>query len=184
MIFFVFWCELKKYNIINEVKLVIIPECCLQNLVIKIKYLAIKRGSFKLKKISPLFFKFFCFEISFAAATQKLLLFEDFFFHFGTTLNPMKEPICFQNSILGLDIMVYNFNFQTFELKRFWEDQNVAIIFFRRWGCMLCRLWAKEVRTEFTKTYLTSLYSYNYSFVPDLCLKLCVVHEGQVLRNK
>ncbi|KAJ0170564.1 hypothetical protein K1T71_013935 [Dendrolimus kikuchii] len=31
------------------------------------------------------------------------------------------------------------------ELKSFWEDQNVAIIFFRRWGCMLCRLWAKEL---------------------------------------
>lgn len=31
------------------------------------------------------------------------------------------------------------------ELKSFWENQSVAIIFFRRWGCMLCRLWAKEL---------------------------------------
>ncbi|XP_053620639.1 prostamide/prostaglandin F synthase-like isoform X2 [Plodia interpunctella] len=31
------------------------------------------------------------------------------------------------------------------ELRSFWQDQNVAIIFFRRWGCMLCRLWAKEL---------------------------------------
>ncbi|XP_035450890.1 prostamide/prostaglandin F synthase isoform X2 [Spodoptera frugiperda] len=34
---------------------------------------------------------------------------------------------------------------ETVELKTFWENQNVAIIFFRRWGCMLCRLWAKEL---------------------------------------
>ncbi|CAK1594815.1 unnamed protein product [Parnassius mnemosyne] len=31
------------------------------------------------------------------------------------------------------------------ELASFWQDQDVAIIFFRRWGCMLCRLWAKEI---------------------------------------
>ncbi|KAL0810357.1 hypothetical protein ABMA28_010506 [Loxostege sticticalis] len=31
------------------------------------------------------------------------------------------------------------------ELKSFWEDQNAAVIFFRRWGCMFCRLWAKEL---------------------------------------
>uniref|UniRef100_A0A2H1WBP1 SFRICE_019666 n=1 Tax=Spodoptera frugiperda TaxID=7108 RepID=A0A2H1WBP1_SPOFR len=38
---------------------------------------------------------------------------------------------------------------ETVELKTFWENQNVAIIFFRRWGCMLCRLWAKEIlKTE------------------------------------
>ncbi|RVE49907.1 hypothetical protein evm_005375 [Chilo suppressalis] len=34
---------------------------------------------------------------------------------------------------------------QTKELKSFWEDQNVAIIFLRRWGCTLARLWAKEL---------------------------------------
>ncbi|VVD00651.1 prostamide/prostaglandin F synthase-like [Leptidea sinapis] len=33
----------------------------------------------------------------------------------------------------------------TVELKSFWQDQSVAIIFFRRWGCMFCRLWAKEL---------------------------------------
>ncbi|XP_034837635.1 prostamide/prostaglandin F synthase-like isoform X1 [Maniola hyperantus] len=31
------------------------------------------------------------------------------------------------------------------ELKSFWQDQDVAIIFFRRWGCIFCRLWAKEL---------------------------------------
>ncbi|CAG9572658.1 unnamed protein product [Danaus chrysippus] len=31
------------------------------------------------------------------------------------------------------------------EMQSFWKDQNVAIIFFRRWGCMFCRLWAKEL---------------------------------------
>ncbi|XP_038217127.1 prostamide/prostaglandin F synthase-like [Zerene cesonia] len=34
---------------------------------------------------------------------------------------------------------------ETVELQKFWQDQNVAIIFFRRWGCMFCRLWAKEL---------------------------------------
>ena len=36
-------------------------------------------------------------------------------------------------------------NGETCELKSLWEEQNAAIIFFRRWGCMLCRLWAKEL---------------------------------------
>ncbi|CAB3245125.1 unnamed protein product [Arctia plantaginis] len=36
-------------------------------------------------------------------------------------------------------------NGEVVELKSFWENQNVAIVFFRRWGCMLCRLWAKEL---------------------------------------
>ncbi|XP_059045857.1 prostamide/prostaglandin F synthase-like [Achroia grisella] len=31
------------------------------------------------------------------------------------------------------------------EMRSFWQNQNVVIIFFRRWGCMLCRLWAKEL---------------------------------------
>ncbi|XP_013178433.1 PREDICTED: prostamide/prostaglandin F synthase-like isoform X1 [Papilio xuthus] len=31
------------------------------------------------------------------------------------------------------------------ELKTFWQDQDAVVIFFRRWGCMLCRLWAKEL---------------------------------------
>ncbi|XP_052747888.1 prostamide/prostaglandin F synthase-like [Galleria mellonella] len=31
------------------------------------------------------------------------------------------------------------------ELRSFWQDQNVVIIFFRRWGCLLCRLWAREL---------------------------------------
>lgn len=31
------------------------------------------------------------------------------------------------------------------ELKSFWQEQNVAIVFFRRWGCIFCRLWAKEL---------------------------------------
>lgn len=34
---------------------------------------------------------------------------------------------------------------ESVEIKSFWQDQNVAIIFFRRWGCMFCRLWAKEL---------------------------------------
>lgn len=34
---------------------------------------------------------------------------------------------------------------EVLELKSFWEQQNVAIVFFRRWGCMFCRLWAKEL---------------------------------------
>ncbi|XP_026324576.1 prostamide/prostaglandin F synthase-like isoform X3 [Hyposmocoma kahamanoa] len=36
-------------------------------------------------------------------------------------------------------------NGESVELKSLWQDQNVAIVFFRRWGCMLCRLWAKEL---------------------------------------
>lgn len=31
------------------------------------------------------------------------------------------------------------------ELKSFWEKQTSVIIFFRRWGCMFCRMWAVEV---------------------------------------
>ncbi|KAL0810354.1 hypothetical protein ABMA28_010503 [Loxostege sticticalis] len=31
------------------------------------------------------------------------------------------------------------------ELGSFWKDQNAAIIFFRRWGCIACRLWATEL---------------------------------------
>ncbi|XP_072933852.1 prostamide/prostaglandin F synthase-like isoform X2 [Epargyreus clarus] len=34
---------------------------------------------------------------------------------------------------------------ESVELRSFWQEQNVAIIFFRRWGCMFCRLWAKEL---------------------------------------
>ncbi|XP_026484200.1 prostamide/prostaglandin F synthase-like isoform X2 [Vanessa tameamea] len=34
---------------------------------------------------------------------------------------------------------------ESVELKTLWQDQNVAIIFFRRWGCLFCRLWAKEL---------------------------------------
>lgn len=30
-------------------------------------------------------------------------------------------------------------------LDAFWEEKNVVIIFFRRWGCQLCRLYAKEL---------------------------------------
>ncbi|XP_015519828.1 prostamide/prostaglandin F synthase-like [Neodiprion pinetum] len=30
-------------------------------------------------------------------------------------------------------------------LESLWKDQTVVIVFFRRWGCMLCRVWAKEV---------------------------------------
>ncbi|XP_073966027.1 prostamide/prostaglandin F synthase-like isoform X1 [Choristoneura fumiferana] len=36
-------------------------------------------------------------------------------------------------------------NGESLELKSLWQDQNVLVIFFRRWGCMLCRLWAKEL---------------------------------------
>ncbi|KAL0859830.1 hypothetical protein ABMA27_010170 [Loxostege sticticalis] len=32
------------------------------------------------------------------------------------------------------------------ELRSFWKDQNAAIIFFRRWGCIACRLWATELK--------------------------------------
>ncbi|XP_047541242.1 prostamide/prostaglandin F synthase-like isoform X2 [Vanessa atalanta] len=34
---------------------------------------------------------------------------------------------------------------ESVELKTLWQDQNAAIIFFRRWGCLFCRLWAKEL---------------------------------------
>ncbi|CAH2098671.1 unnamed protein product [Euphydryas editha] len=34
---------------------------------------------------------------------------------------------------------------ESVEMRSFWQDQNVAIFFFRRWGCMFCRLWAKEL---------------------------------------
>ncbi|XP_037970552.2 prostamide/prostaglandin F synthase [Plutella xylostella] len=30
-------------------------------------------------------------------------------------------------------------------LKDVWKDQKTLVVFFRRWGCMLCRLWAKEI---------------------------------------
>ncbi|XP_012257773.2 prostamide/prostaglandin F synthase-like [Athalia rosae] len=30
-------------------------------------------------------------------------------------------------------------------LESLWKDQTVVIVFFRRWGCLLCRVWAKEV---------------------------------------
>lgn len=30
-------------------------------------------------------------------------------------------------------------------LGSFWENQNCVVIFFRRWGCMLCRLYAKQL---------------------------------------
>ncbi|KAL0810355.1 hypothetical protein ABMA28_010504 [Loxostege sticticalis] len=32
------------------------------------------------------------------------------------------------------------------ELGSFWKDQNAAVIFFRRWGCIACRLWATELK--------------------------------------
>ncbi|XP_061725167.1 prostamide/prostaglandin F synthase-like [Cydia pomonella] len=34
---------------------------------------------------------------------------------------------------------------ESVELQSFWQDQNTVIIFFRRWGCVFCRLWAKEL---------------------------------------
>jgi thioredoxin-related protein len=46
------------------------------------------------------------------------------------------------------------------ELKSFWENQNVAVIFFRRWGCMFCRLWAKEVSSTLLRRSL------NFRLVP------------------
>jgi len=30
-------------------------------------------------------------------------------------------------------------------LKSLWEDQTALIIIFRRWGCLLCRVWAKQI---------------------------------------
>lgn len=30
-------------------------------------------------------------------------------------------------------------------LENVWKDKTCVIIFFRRWGCLYCRLWAKEV---------------------------------------
>ncbi|XP_049882361.1 prostamide/prostaglandin F synthase-like [Pectinophora gossypiella] len=48
-------------------------------------------------------------------------------------------------SVIGTHKVKSVLNGQSVELKTFWQDQNVAIIFFRRWGCMLCRLWAKEL---------------------------------------
>ncbi|XP_041985770.1 prostamide/prostaglandin F synthase-like isoform X2 [Aricia agestis] len=34
---------------------------------------------------------------------------------------------------------------ETVEIGSLWKNQNVVIIFFRRWGCVFCRLWAKEL---------------------------------------
>ncbi|CAH2061823.1 unnamed protein product, partial [Iphiclides podalirius] len=34
---------------------------------------------------------------------------------------------------------------EVMELKSIWQEQDAVVIFFRRWGCMLCRLWAKEL---------------------------------------
>uniref|UniRef100_A0A1B6EYU7 Prostamide/prostaglandin F synthase n=1 Tax=Cuerna arida TaxID=1464854 RepID=A0A1B6EYU7_9HEMI len=30
-------------------------------------------------------------------------------------------------------------------LENLWKDKTCVIIFFRRWGCLYCRLWAKDV---------------------------------------
>ncbi|GLV41456.1 hypothetical protein CBL_06686 [Carabus blaptoides fortunei] len=30
-------------------------------------------------------------------------------------------------------------------LDNFWKDKNCVVIFFRRWGCQMCRLYAKEL---------------------------------------
>ncbi|GBP93844.1 hypothetical protein EVAR_22413_1 [Eumeta japonica] len=34
---------------------------------------------------------------------------------------------------------------ESVELKSLWSDKSAVVIFFRRWGCMFCRVWAKEV---------------------------------------
>lgn len=30
-------------------------------------------------------------------------------------------------------------------LESFWKTHTCVIVFFRRWGCLYCRLWAKEI---------------------------------------
>lgn len=34
---------------------------------------------------------------------------------------------------------------ESVELRSFWQEQDAIIVFFRRWGCMFCRLWGKEL---------------------------------------
>ncbi|XP_026746236.1 prostamide/prostaglandin F synthase-like isoform X1 [Trichoplusia ni] len=66
-------------------------------------------------------------------------------FHKIIINNSQKAKMSTNTSEIGSQKVKSIATGETFELKRFWEDQNVAIIFFRRWGCMLCRLWAKEL---------------------------------------
>uniref|UniRef100_A0A6M2DNJ6 Prostamide/prostaglandin F synthase n=1 Tax=Xenopsylla cheopis TaxID=163159 RepID=A0A6M2DNJ6_XENCH len=33
----------------------------------------------------------------------------------------------------------------TITMESLWADKTAVVIFFRRWGCMFCRVWAKEI---------------------------------------
>ncbi|KAJ2943051.1 hypothetical protein O0L34_g18740 [Tuta absoluta] len=48
-------------------------------------------------------------------------------------------------SVIGLHKVKSVLNEQSVELKSLWQDQDAAVVFFRRWGCMFCKLWAKEL---------------------------------------
>lgn len=35
---------------------------------------------------------------------------------------------------------------QMVPMKSLWQDQTALVVFFRRWGCLFCRVWAKELK--------------------------------------
>ncbi|XP_063835454.1 prostamide/prostaglandin F synthase-like [Ostrinia nubilalis] len=62
-----------------------------------------------------------------------------------STINRSVSKMSIDINAIGAQKVKSVANGEVKELKSFWEDQNVAVIFFRRWGCMFCRLWAKEL---------------------------------------
>lgn len=48
---------------------------------------------------------------------------------------------CVAAYTVGLIILL----FQMETLESLWKEKSCVIIFFRRWGCLFCRQWAKDL---------------------------------------
>lgn len=59
----------------------------------------------------------------------------------------IKNVVTGEVSTLRLTFYKYfhTMAFQAIPFKNLWQDQTTLIIFFRRWGCLFCRLWAREL---------------------------------------
>nr|CAD7396498.1 unnamed protein product [Timema poppensis] len=55
-----------------------------------------------------------------------------------------KGKVDYLKKIANIELKKVSTNEMT-KIEDVWKDKNTVIIFFRRWGCLLCRVWAKEI---------------------------------------
>nr|CAD7437642.1 unnamed protein product [Timema bartmani] len=55
-----------------------------------------------------------------------------------------KGKVDYLKKIASIELKKVSTNEMT-KIEDVWKDKNTVIIFFRRWGCLLCRVWAKEL---------------------------------------